>query len=87
VANAVRDDELGTAGALQQLMTQVGAVVGVQVMQGIQQATEGSGQIASYGYAYYVGGVVALLGAVCALAVRPLARGELEPAEGSLATT
>jgi predicted MFS family arabinose efflux permease len=87
VANAVRDDELGTAGALQQLMTQVGAVVGVQVMQGVQQATEGSGLIASYGYAYYVGGAVALLGAVCALAVRPLARGAMETAEGTLATT
>jgi MFS family permease len=71
VANAVRDDELGTAGALQQLMTQVGAVVGVQVMQGVQEATAGTaGTIPSYGYAYLVGGAVALLGAVAALAVR-----------------
>jgi len=34
-----------------------------------------------------VGGAVALLGAVCALAIRPMVRGELEAAEGSLATT
>ena len=43
--------------------------------------------IASYGYAYYVGGAVALVGAVCAVAIRPMVRGDVEATEGSLATT
>jgi hypothetical protein len=54
-------------------------VVGVQVMQGVQEATvESAGQIPSYGYAYLVGAVVAMLGAAVALAIRSSDRGETD---------
>jgi hypothetical protein len=67
-------------------MTQVGAVVGVQVMQGVQQATAPTaGPIASYGYAYHVGAGVALLGAVVGLAVRASDRSPADDAEAALA--
>jgi EmrB/QacA subfamily drug resistance transporter len=74
VANAVPDDELGVAAALQQLMTQVGSVVGIQVMQTVQASTESSsGLIGSYANAYYVGAVAALLAVGAAAFVRPSA--------------
>jgi predicted MFS family arabinose efflux permease len=74
VANAVPDDELGVAAALQQLMTQVGSVVGIQVMQTVQASTEDSaGLIGSFANAYYIGAVAALLAAGAAAFVRPSA--------------
>jgi MFS family permease len=74
VANAVPDEELGVAAALQQLMTQVGSVIGIQVMQTVQASTEkSSGLIGSYANAYYVGAVAALLAVGAAAFVRPSA--------------
>lgn len=82
VANAVDDDDLGAAGALQQLMVQVGAVVGVQVMQSIQSATEDSaGLVASYGNAYLVGAVMCGLAVLAALTIRS---GRLRATAGAL---
>jgi EmrB/QacA subfamily drug resistance transporter len=71
VANAVDEEDLGVAGALQQLVSQVGAVIGVQVMQSVQEAVAGDGEIASYGTAYLVGAAVAALGIACAAVIRP----------------
>ena len=71
VAGAVDLDDLGVAGATQQLIVQVGTVAGIQVMQTVQKATEGTrGLIESFGVAYYVGAGACLLAAVCALFVR-----------------
>ncbi|HKA05051.1 MAG TPA: MFS transporter [Acidimicrobiales bacterium] len=72
IANAVGDDDLGVAAAVQQLSTQVGSVVGIQVMQTVQSSTEsGAGVIGSFANAYHVGAVAAGAAVVAALWVRP----------------
>jgi EmrB/QacA subfamily drug resistance transporter len=72
VANAVADEDLGVAAAVQQLMTQVGAVVGIQVMQTVQASTEeSSGEVGSFANAYHVGAVAAVVAVAFAVLVRP----------------
>lgn len=71
IANAVDDDDLGVVGATQQMMTQFGVVVGIQVMQSTQVARQGAvGALGSFGDAYLVGAGAALLGLVFAFFVR-----------------
>ena len=41
VANSVNDEDLGVAGAAQQMLQQVGLVVGVQILQAVQSSVEG----------------------------------------------
>ncbi len=41
VANSVAEEDLGVAGAAQQMLQQVGLVVGVQILQAIQSSVEG----------------------------------------------
>jgi predicted MFS family arabinose efflux permease len=72
VANAVADEDLGVAAAVQQLMTQVGSVVGIQVMQTVQASTkESAGEIGSFANAYHVGAVAAVVAVALAVVVRP----------------
>jgi predicted MFS family arabinose efflux permease len=71
VANAVDDADLGVAGAMQQLTVQVGAVIGIQVMQTVQQAREPAGLVASFRLAYLVGAGVCLLAVLAALFIQP----------------
>jgi predicted MFS family arabinose efflux permease len=72
VANAVADEDLGVAAAVQQLMTQVGSVVGIQVMQTVQASTEeSSGEVGSFANAYHVGAVAAVVAVALAVVVRP----------------
>jgi MFS family permease len=74
IANAVGDEDLGVAAAIQQLSTQVGAVVGIQVMQTVQTSTEErAGLIASFANSYHIGAVAAVAAVVAALWVRPTA--------------
>ncbi|MFV0316631.1 MAG: MFS transporter [Microthrixaceae bacterium] len=78
VANAVQDQDLGIAGATQQLVSQVGTTVGMNGLEAIQVATVGSAGLAgSYRNAYILGTVVALLGLV--LATRLVDLGEVSP--------
>ena len=70
VANAVDDRDLGVAGAMQQLMNQIGAVLGAVVMTTIQQATESGGVSASYHVAFTVAAGVAFMSLVSASFVR-----------------
>ncbi len=64
VANAVDERDLGVAGAMQQLMTQMGAVFGSVVMTTVQQATsDGDSTATSFAAAFYV----AMGVAVCAI--------------------
>lgn len=72
VANAVDPSDLGVAGAMQQLMAQLGAVLGSVVMTTLQQAN--TDMVSGYHVAFAVAGVVSLVGAVCAAFVRPTAR-------------
>lgn len=81
IANAVDEQDLGVAGAFQQMMTQLGTVVGIQVMQTVSVVRADSvGAVAAYGEAYLVGGGVAFLGLLCAGFVRSSPR----RAEGAL---
>lgn len=67
IANAVDEQDLGVAGAAQQMLTQIGTVSGIQVLQTVQMVTEErSGLTGSYGNAYLFGAVLAVAGAVTA---------------------
>lgn len=71
IANAVDEDDLGIAGATQQMVNQVGVVIGIQVMQAVQAARAGvAGAVPAYGEAYLVGGGMAVLGILLAWFVR-----------------
>ena len=78
VTSSVDSQDVGVAGAMLQLMTQLGAVVGTTVMITIHESTMGSAtgsdMIQSYGYALLVGACVAGLGLLAASAARPVSR-------------
>jgi DHA2 family methylenomycin A resistance protein-like MFS transporter len=67
IANAVEERDLGVAGAFQQMMTQLGVVIGIQVMQTVSVVrVAASGEVGAYGEAYLVGAFAAALGLVMA---------------------
>jgi EmrB/QacA subfamily drug resistance transporter len=71
VANAVEDRDLGVVGAAQQMVSQLGAVAGIQILQTVQASREASvGEVDAFGQAFLTGATVALFGTFCALAVR-----------------
>lgn len=87
IANTVDEADFGVAGAMQLMVSQIGVVVGIQVMQAVQVAAAprcapdvcvGSAAIASVGesfrVAYLVGGGAALASAIVALGIRPSPR-------------
>ena len=75
VASAVDEHDLGVAGALQQLATQLGAVLGAEVMQAVQLASVSAGLVASYNRAFFVAAVVGAGGVVCVSFVRATSHG------------
>ena len=71
VANAVELEDMGSASAALQLASQVGVVAGIQIMETVQVARQGSvGVLASFHEAYVVAGCAALLGVVSAAFLR-----------------
>ncbi len=72
VAESVPVDDLGVAGALQQMVAQVGGVLGSGVMQSVQIATARRGLVASYRAAFVVGAGVCVLGVVLSAFIRPV---------------
>ncbi len=74
MANAVDENDLGVAGAMQQLMTQLGAVLGSAVLATVS-ATASQDDFGPFHAAFTVGAVVAGLGAVAAAFVRSTPRG------------
>ena len=71
IANAVDEVDLGIAGAAQQMMTQIGVVAGIQLMQTVQIAgARSAGLVGSYHRAYLLGAAVCALGIVAAAFVR-----------------
>jgi predicted MFS family arabinose efflux permease len=85
LAASIADEaDLGIAGATQQMASQVGSTVGMQILVTIQIAREGvAGQAASYHTAYLVGAAVAALGVVTAAFVRSTRKAEaLDAARG-----
>jgi EmrB/QacA subfamily drug resistance transporter len=71
VANAVDPSDLGVAGATQQMVNQMGVVLGIQTLQAVQVAREGAvGGVAAFHDAYLLGAVAAGIGVLAALFVR-----------------
>ena len=70
-ANAVETDRLGVANAAQQMVSQIGAVVGIQALSTIVATSEGTD---GFAIAYGAGAVVAALSIFGAAAVQPLSR-------------
>lgn len=70
VANSVDEADLGVASAAQQLLTQVGVVAGIQLMQTVQVSR------GSFSDAYLLGGVAALVAVACAAFVQSARRDE-----------
>ncbi|NDC27129.1 MAG: MFS transporter [Actinobacteria bacterium] len=60
---SVETANMGVASAMQQLMSQMGAVLGGALMIAVHDITESSGAVQSYSYGLYVG-VIAAVGAV-----------------------
>ncbi len=74
VSNAVDDDSVGVAGAMQQLLSQMGAVLGSTVMISIQEMTSKSGVVESYAYGLLSGAVTAVVGVLLAMKLTPTDR-------------
>lgn len=70
LANTVQQADLGVASAMQQLMTQMGAVLGGALMISVHESTLGSGVIRSYSYGMMVGVVAAILAMTAAWMIR-----------------
>ena len=71
VANSVEPNDLGVAGATQQMVNQMGIVLGIQTLQAVQVAREGAvGGVAAFHDAYMLGAVAAGIGVLAALFVR-----------------
>lgn len=70
IANSVDDRDLGVAGGAQQMISQIGVVVGTQVMVTVQAAEAAAGSTNSYSGGYLVGAGAAALGVIAALFVR-----------------
>ena len=75
IANTVHEDDLGVAGATQQMMTQFGVVIGIQLMQTVQAARAPVvGVTEAFSTAYLVGAGSAFVGILLAFTIRPTAR-------------
>jgi MFS family permease len=71
VASAVRSEDFGIVGAMQLMVLQIGAAVGIQVMSTVQQVGERSSDlVSSFGPAFLVGAASASGAAAVALMVR-----------------
>jgi len=71
VANAVDPHDLGVRGATQQMVNQMGIVLGIQTLQAVQVARQSAvGGVAAFHDAYLLGAVAASIGVVAALFVR-----------------
>lgn len=74
LANSVDNKDLGVASAMQQLLNQMGAVLGAAVMIGVHESTISSGVVKSFSYALLVGAVGSAVGILAAFAVRSTPR-------------
>ncbi len=85
VTVSVDEQDLGVAGSAQQMMSQVGIVFGIQIMQSVQRSqAAGVGLAGSYHRGYLAGLAIAALGAVAATRIAsvsgPAGDHEHEPA-------
>jgi MFS family permease len=74
LANAVDDSQLGAASAMQQLVSQMGALLGATVMITVQEATVEQGILPSYANSLVVGASVCVVAGLLASEVRSTVR-------------
>jgi MFS family permease len=74
LANAVDDSQLGAASAMQQLVSQMGALLGATVMITVQEATVKQGILPSYANSLVVGASVCVVAGLLASEVRSTVR-------------
>lgn len=70
LANAVDDGQLGAASAMQQLVTQMGALLGATVMISVHEASRAQGVLPSYANALVVGASLCVVAGLLASEVR-----------------
>ena len=70
LANAVEDDQLGAASAMQQLVSQMGALLGATVMITVQEATADQGILPSYANSLVIGASLCVVAGLLASEVR-----------------
>lgn len=87
IANSVAERDLGVVGAAQQMMTEVGLLAGIQIMQTVQVSrAEVVSEVASYHDAYLVGAGACVLALICASFLRSTPRGGASGAEAAAVT-
>jgi MFS family permease len=74
LAASVKSSDMGVASAMQQLMSQMGAVMGGALMISVHDITESSGKVVRYSNGLLVGVVCAALAIVTASLVRSVDR-------------
>ena len=74
LAASVKESDMGVASAMQQLMSQMGAVLGGALMIAVHDITESSGKVTSYSYALVVGAVCAAAAVLTGSLVRSSSR-------------
>jgi predicted MFS family arabinose efflux permease len=79
LANAVRDHELGIASAMQQLISQMGALLGATVMITVHEATLDDGVLSSYANALVIGASLCVVAGLLAGEVRSTDRSGTDP--------
>ncbi len=84
LANAVPDEELGIASAMQQLVSQMGALLGATVMISVHEATVEQGTLTSYGYALIVGAGLCVVAGLLAGEVRSTDRSSSDSHESGV---
>ena len=62
VSNSAPEESIGVAGAMQQLLSQMGAVLGSTVMISVHEMLADKGTVESYAYALLAGAVTSLFG-------------------------
>ena len=70
LAASVKESDMGVASAMQQLMSQMGAVLGGALMIAVHDITENSGKVISYSYGLLIGVVASIAAIIAASLVR-----------------
>ena len=75
VSNNAPEESIGVAGAMQQLLSQMGAVLGSTVMISLHEMLSGQGVLKSYAYALLAGAVTSAAGVLISFRLNPTDRG------------
>lgn len=77
VSNSAPEDAIGVAGAMQQLLGQMGAVLGSTIMISVHEMLSSMGTVESYAYALLAGAVTSAGGLFLSFKLRPTDRSDV----------